>query len=261
MRTPRLLVLLSGCLAAGAAVGLTAAPASAVVGGTAAPAGAYDFTASLQDGDFAFCGGSVIAADWVLTAAHCVPDGDASGLSVVVGTVDNSDGSGERRQVAEVLVHPAYDAQATTSDVALLRLASPTSVAPIALSTSADEALEADGAPVTVTGWGDRTPLLGGGLLTTNRLQEVDLAVVGDDDCARSNGGFDAATGVCAEAFLKDSCQGDSGGPLFARSGGRLVQVGVVSYGLGCGVPEFPGVYAEVNEPGIRDFISAHAGV
>ena len=261
MRTPTLLTVLSGCLAAGAAVGLTAAPASAVVGGKAAPAGAYDFTASLQDGDFAFCGGSVIASTWVLTAAHCVPDGKAAGLSVVVGTVDNSNGSGQRLQVAEVLVHPDYDADASTSDVALLRLASPTSVAPIALATGSDDALEADGAPVKVTGWGDRTPIAGGGLLTTNRLQEVDLNVVEDGECGDANGNFDAKTGVCAAAFLKDSCQGDSGGPLFATTGGKRTQIGVVSYGLGCGVPTFPGVYSEVNETGIRSFITQHAGV
>lgn len=249
-------LLLSATLGAAAAFGVAAAPASAVVGGKPAPAGAYDFTASLQDGDFAFCGGSVIAPGWVLTAAHCVPDGSAKGLSVVVGTVDNSNGSGQRLQVAEVLVHPQYDADASTHDAALLRLNGATSVAPIALATAADDALEAHGTPVTVTGWGDRTPVLGGGLLTTNRLQEVDLTVVSDDRC-----GADGPTAVCAEGFLKDSCQGDSGGPLFGRVAGRPVQIGIVSYGLGCGVPEFPGVYSEVNNAEIRSFIAQHAGV
>ena len=255
MRTAR--KILTTLLAAGAAAGLAASPpASAVVGGTAASEGEYAFTASLQDGDFAFCGGSVIAPSWVLTAAHCVPDGKAAGLSVVVGTIDNSNGSGQRLPVEQVLVHPSYDPDATTHDAALLRLAGTTSVTPIALATAADDDLEADGTPVTVTGWGDQTPIAGGGLLTTNRLREVDLRVVEDDSCS-----VDGPTGVCAEALLKDSCQGDSGGPLFATKGGRPVQIGIVSYGLGCGVPEFPGVYSEVNNASIRSFISSNTGV
>ncbi|HVE74707.1 MAG TPA: serine protease [Mycobacteriales bacterium] len=248
--------VLVGLMAGAAAVGLLGAPASAIVGGKAAPAGAYDFTASVQKGTFAFCGGSVIAPGWVLTAAHCVPDAKATGLSVVVGTVDNSNGSGQRLTVSKVLVHPKYNARTSTYDAALLQLAGTTTVAPIALATASDDGLEAQGTPVKVTGWGDQTPLAGGGLLTTNKLREVDLNVVSDANCD-----VDAATGVCAEALLKDSCQGDSGGPLFATTGGRRVQIGIVSYGLGCGVPMFPGVYSEVNNPDIRSFISQNAGV
>jgi trypsin len=42
---------------------------------------------------------------------------------------------------------------------------------------------------------------------------------------------------------------------------GRLVQVGIVSYGLGCAVPQFPGVYGEVNNQSIHDFITSTAGL
>jgi trypsin len=253
VRTAR--IVLTAALAA-ATVAATTTNASAVVGGSAVADGQYAFTASLQNGDFAFCGGSVIAPGWVLTAAHCVPDGKAAGLSVVLGTTDNSNGSGQRLPVSQVIVHPSYDPDAMTHDAALLRLNGTTSVAPIALAGSADDDLEAGGTPVKVTGWGDQTPIAGGGLLTTNRMRQVDLRVVEDRNC-----NVDGPTGVCAEALLKDSCQGDSGGPLFATKGGRPVQVGIVSYGLGCAVPEFPGVYSEVNNASIRSFIKTNTGV
>ena len=79
--------------------------------------------------------------------------------------------------------------------------------------------------------------------------------------------GFQADSEVCAETLGGDSCQGDSGGPLFGTlADGRLVQVGIVSYGLGCAVPAFPGVYGEVNNASIHELhhlhlrhLSAHA--
>jgi trypsin len=241
------------------AVAPLAGPASAIVGGTAAPAGAYTFMASLQDDTgFAFCGASVISSGYALTAAHCVPDGNASGLSVVVGTLNNSNGSGTRIAVSAVSVHPDY--ANSTHDVAVLKLASavPAGVTPIALAAEGDDALEVAGTTVTVAGWGDQTPLAGGGLITSSTLREVDLQVVADDsfECAA-----DGATGICAAALLKDSCQGDSGGPLFGTAGGRRVQIGVVSYGLGCGVPTQAGVYSEVNNSKIRSFIRSVSGV
>ena len=255
MRTRRALLV---ALPLVALTGLATAPgAGAIVGGTTSAAGAHPFMASLQDASgFAFCGGSVIAPTFVLTTAHCVPDGDATGLSVVVGTNNNSNGSGSRIAVTRVSVHPDY--ADSTHDVAVLQLASTAPVAPIALAATGDDTLEADGTTVTVAGWGDQTPLAGGGLLTSSTLREVDLQVVADDSFECS---ADAATGICAAALLKDSCQGDSGGPLFGTVGGRRTQIGVVSYGLGCGVPTQAGVYSEVNNPAIRAFISGVAGV
>jgi trypsin len=229
------------------------------------PDNRYAFMASVQTkgssgSDGHFCGGSVIAARWVLTAAHCMVDENPGDLQVAVGRTDLEDSStGQTVGVDRVVVHPDY-ADTGTFDAALIHTTAAMSAPTIGLAPIGDDRLEQDGAALTVAGWG--TEFFGSPVIPS-RLKSVDVEAVADADCT-TNGmmGFAPDSEICAETLGGDSCQGDSGGPLFGNlADGRRVQVGIVSYGLGCAVPEFPGVYGEVNNPSIHDFITSTTGV
>jgi trypsin len=258
--------VLGAVLAAATLVGAGAqAPASAIVGGSTVPDDRYAFMASVQTkgssgSDGHFCGGSVIAARWVLTAAHCMVDEKPGDLQVAVGRTDLEDSSaGQTVGVDRVVVHPDY-ADTGTFDAALIHTTAAMSAPTIALAPLGDDQLEQSGAALTVAGWG--TEFFGSPIIPS-RLKSVDVEAVADADCT-TNGmmGFAPDSEICAESLGGDSCQGDSGGPLFGNlADGRRVQVGIVSYGLGCAVPEFPGVYGEVNNPSIHDFITSTTGV
>jgi trypsin len=218
MRRRLVLLLLAAAAAA-------PAPAAAVVGGSAASEPYPWMSALLQDDRF-ICGGSLVAADRVLTAAHCVvAEGrplPAARFKVEPGATDVSRSpTGAAVAVAAVEVHPSYDpSRSDAYDVAVLRLAAPAGRgAPIALADPADRGLWPAGAQARVIGFGSEIPsdpgLTGGG-----PLKQADVPVVADRECRGAYGdAFDAATMLCAgeRLGLKDACQGDSGGPLMVR--------------------------------------------
>ena len=253
----RILVSLAALCTATIVAITAAAPAPAVIGGRNASQ-PYPFMAALRDGGDQFCGASLIAAQVALTAAHCVPDGKPDNLSVMLGRTSLSGSGGEEIAVASVEVHGSYAGDPTGgSDIALLRLETPSTATPIRIGGPADRSLWDPGDIVRVIGWGSSVYLVGPG---SDELQEVDIPVVGDSDCRETYPEYDATTMVCAgeTSGLKDSCQGDSGGPLFAfDAGGAPVQFGTVSYGLGCGFPGYYGVYGRVGDTTLRDWIAA----
>ena len=256
-RSLRLLVV--AVVAALAAAMLVAQPSSAIVGGRSAEDGEFRFMASIQTkgssgSEGHFCGGSVIAKRWVLTAAHCMEDERPRNIQVAVGRTDLEDtGKGQTLGVDKILVHPKY-AETGTFDAALIRTKADMRVPTIDLVPRDNNVLERDGARVRVTGWG--TEFFGSPVIPS-RMKTVALRTVADANCTTNETqGFNPSTEICAEALGGDTCQGDSGGPLFGRlASGRRVQIGIVSYGLGCAFPEFPGVYGEVNNDSINSFI------
>jgi secreted trypsin-like serine protease len=211
-----------------------------------------------QDGGF-ICGGTVIASRWVLTAGHCIGEGN---YSVRVGSTSRSSG-GVVIPVDGKVVHPQFDGVNFTNDAGLLHLAANAPVTPVTLAGPGDDNLEADGASATLVGWGDITPTLG--LLASETLRQASVNIVGDANCFGETSSLDAQTNVCDSGVVQGQCNGDSGGPQLGRKNGGLVQIGIVSHSvvLLCGYANLliPEASAEVNAPSIRNFISSTAGV
>ena len=228
------------------------AQAHAVMGGSNVPAGAAPYAVALLSGtsrdgeDFqrVFCGGSVVGSRTVLTAAHCV-SATRGRLEVLVGRTNLLDLGGRRVRVAAIAVHPAFDPVTFHADVALLTLAAPAGVTPVALPAPGDEPLSAPGGRATVLGWGD---LAEGQRTQTAWLQAARVPIVSESACAGAHG----PTLLCAGTLGVDACQGDSGGPLVVGAGGRTVQVGVVSNGRGCGASA--GSYVRLGAPEVASW-------
>jgi len=227
-----------------------------IVGGQPAAVGEWPWQAMVRAGGF-LCGGSLLDANWVVTAAHCVYDDHGTLFNpaeIVVTLGDHSrvqnDGYEQIMQVAEVVAHPDYDEWSNDNDIALLKLASSATLNPRVVPIQplhADELdLAADGVMAVVTGWGTT----GEGGSSSAILLEVDVPVVSNAVCNGSYG-LISDNMICAGYADggKDSCQGDSGGPLVVpdnAGGWRLA--GVVSFGYGCARANFYGVYTRVSQ-------------
>ena len=239
--------------------GVSAGPGGGerIIGGDIADPADWPYAAAITDpsGD-QFCGGTVISADAVLTAAHCMINefgepANPNSIRVVTGRPDlTDDGEGQELEADDVFVHRQY-LQKGRHDVAVIRLSDPTTATPAALPTpQEDEDATEVGDELRVAGWGATKR---GGGASSDVLRDVSTFVAKDRKCQNSFSFFRAGEEICTQGERMgdnrtSSCYGDSGGPLVADTivGARLV--GAVSFGgRRCGV-KHPTVYARVAE-------------
>ena len=227
------------------------APAFAVVGGTAVHSGSYPFVVAVGNTEGTYCGGTLIAPNVVLTAAHCIT-GEPTALQhlrVLVGSprlrADLATPDGIHvLGVTAVYVHPKFSETTMHYDAALLTLDhSIPGVRTLALADASPLA----GSTVSAAGWG-ATNEDGGAM--PNHLRSVILKVGTSSSCNRGNAtkaGYFAPSMLCASNPGRDTCSGDSGGPLISTSNGHAVLVGITSFGQGCAEASHPGVYTRVS--------------
>ena len=207
----------------------------------------WRFIVALKQNDGQFCGGSLIAKNWVLTAAHCLSQDDGTPLSsdnsykVGVGAYNINDTIDYG--VKRFIVHPQYDAGTTDNDIALIELDANVTLVPTIAYDKSHTLVE--DTQTRVAGWGnmnraDETPVY------PDNLREALVPIIEYDTCNAPNAyNGDITTNMLCAGYIdgrRDGCQGDSGGPLIVDN----TLVGIVSWGNGCGVVNFPGVYTKV---------------
>nr|XP_028569360.1 transmembrane protease serine 9 isoform X16 [Podarcis muralis] len=232
--------------------------ANRIVGGSEATRGEFPWQVSLRENNEHFCGATILAAKWLVSAAHCFNEFQDPGTwTAHAGTVwlSGSESSAVKTGVSHILKHPSYDTDTADYDVALLALSEPLPfskyVQPACLPASSH--IFPSGKKCSISGWGY---LKEDFLVKPELLQKAVVELLDQTLCASLYSNALTDRMLCA-GYLEgkvDSCQGDSGGPLVCEEpSGRFFLAGIVSWGIGCAEAKRPGVYARVTR--LRNWI------
>lgn len=247
------------------ALGVASAPADPelhrrIVDGDPSEKFEFPWLGSIQSFSRHICGGTLINADTLVTAAHCSSVAISPFLRVLAHRhnliVPRWMERSLKFSVESIAIHPQFNRTSLANDVAVWKLKlirGDRDQVPFDLVELDDGHYTSPDTQYKIAGWGVTSPIA---VTSSWRQREGEVAIVPRETCIASYPDLQPNT-ICAAGAngdRDDTCYGDSGGPLFIERGqGKVTLVGITSYGTGCGNAVFPGVYTQVS--GVLDWI------